>query len=503
MDTAITFPVGVVATPTKTSRSGSWADAHLVRWDGGKMRPVKGWEKYNYTSFASKVRAIHSWTTLIGIRYTAFLCEGHCYVDKGDGILVDISPDPPLSRPSDNLAQGGYGDNAYSFEEYGTPRPNRERDLAIPYGYYIDNWGANLVVMTGADGRLLQYDTAAIGAVLEPVENAPTGNTAFVITKQRHVVLFGAGGVYNRFAWCSQEEITNWSYADVTKTAGFYDLQPASPMVTAHVAGDEFVFWTADGTMYVSQYIGVPFIYNYNAIASGATPVSPMSVASVGNGIIWNSFGGFWKYDQSVLDGIPCDIWSYITDDINTPKARYNAAMVGVTTKSEVWWFYPSTGETENNKCVIFNYKDMWWSKALLNRACGFTSSYINRPIMSDGDNVYEHESGWYYQGADLPWATTYTLNVGGGAALSTIMPSLPDIEGDPASLVFKMAYSFQRNNEKVEYETSELALNSIGRIPFRDTGRDFRLTVKQVVAGDGPWTMGDLILDLVQRGTV
>lgn len=502
MDTAISFPIGVVASPTKSSRTGSWAAAHLMRWDGGKLRPCEGWSAFDYGAFASKVRAIHSWLTLTGLKYTAFLCESHCYVDRGDGILFDVSPDVPITPPDSNMEAGGYGDNVYSFGDYGTPRPDREVVGLVPGGYYVDNWGANLVVMTSVDGRLLQLDTSNPANKLTVVAGAPTGNRSFVVTKQRHVMVFDAGGVTGRFAWCSQEDINDWSYADVTKTAGFYDIQPLSPIVTAWRAGDEVCFWTADSTMYVVRYLGVPYVYNYNAIASGVTPVSPQSVARVSNGIIWASSGGFWKYDQSVIDSIPCPVWSWITDDSDAARARFTSAMVPIPTKGEVWWFFPSADATQNDRCAILNYNEGWWSQANIGRTCGFGASYVSRPVMSDGAKVYEHENGNYYGGAEKPWATTFTMNVGSGTLLSTIAPSMPDLEGPTSGLSFRLDYRIQRNDEAPVFNTGDMAVGPDGRVPFRVTGRDFRLTVKQTGDGIGPWTFGDLLLNVIGRGT-
>ena len=41
------------------------------------------------------------------------------------------------------------------------------------------------------------------------------------------------GGSFRRFAWCEQEDFTNWSYGDLTTQAGFIDIEPASPIITA------------------------------------------------------------------------------------------------------------------------------------------------------------------------------------------------------------------------------------------------------------------------------
>lgn len=500
--TPLTLPAGVVATPTKKSRSANWADANLVRWEDGKLTPIGGWERIGYTAPASKIRAIHTWTLINGQQCTAYLCEGHCYVDTGDGVLLNISPTTAITPPG-ALSAGGYGDNVYSYGDYGTARPDVDRPKPITPGYYIDNWGQNLLVMTSTDGRLLMWDPTTPGYVLEPVANAPTANRAFVVTKQRHVMLFSAGGVFNRFAWCSQEDIENWSYTDVTKTAGFYDIEPASPIITACAVGNEVVFWAASGDMYVARYIGVPFVYSYEAISEGGVPLSPMSVCATPNGAIWVSSDGVWKYEASTVEPVYCPIWTWVTENYNDIRARYSASIFQLNTKSEVWWLFPDANNEENTRAIIWNYKEGWWTKARIRRTCGSSSSYTTFPIMSNGLDVFKHESGFYYntQGEETyPWATTFTLNAEAGVILATCMPMLPDITGQVNGVDFELSYTIPRAGG-AERLSGRKMVGPGGYVPFRDTGRDFRLTVRQRTNGIGPWTVGECLTDFIGRG--
>lgn len=501
------LPAGVVSTPTKTSRSANWRDANLIRWSGDKLTPVGGWEKIAYSAPASKVRAIHTWTTLSGIQMTAYLCEGHCYVDTGDGLLTDISPTVPIVQPGDSL-QGGYGDNVYNFSTYGTPRPDRTDIGPITPGYYADNWGQNLVVMTGADGRLLQWDPSVVGAKLTAVAGAPTGNRAFVITPQRHVMLFGAGGIFNRFAWCGQEDISDWNYASVTSTAGFYDIEPSSPIITASKAGDEVVFFTSAGDVFRSQYIGVPYVYNYEKVGNGITPVSPMSIEDTPIGAVWCSFNGFWKYEAGSVVPVACNVWTWITDRAEGFYSRFNAVMVPINSFSEIWWFFPDKEGTENSHYIIWNYKEGWWSVGQLKRTCGASSTYQTQPLMSDGTGIFKHESGWFYATDDdylYPWAETFSINAQGGGRLATFWQLLPDFEGRIDGVAWSLDYNIPRSDASQgrNMASGDKLINSKnGYVGFRDTGRDFRLTVKQIINGIGKWSVGEHQFDIRPRGS-
>ena len=114
----IEIPPGVVSTATKKQRSSNWSEVNLMRWREGQLMPmggqakltnvVGGTEKY---VFASRCKKIHSWYSLDGINRTAYLCEGHLYVDVG-GALFDISPSQPIAPPTGLV--GGFGDGVYS-----------------------------------------------------------------------------------------------------------------------------------------------------------------------------------------------------------------------------------------------------------------------------------------------------------------------------------------------------------------------------------------------------
>ena len=81
----------------------------------------------------------------------------------------------------------------------------------------------------------------------KPVKNAPVGNRTFVVTAERHVMLFGPDGVANHFGWCSQEDIEDWNFASVENTAGFYAIEPASRIINAMAAQYSIIFWTVQG----------------------------------------------------------------------------------------------------------------------------------------------------------------------------------------------------------------------------------------------------------------
>ena len=109
--------------------------------------------------------------------------------------------------------------------------------------------------MASSDGRLLRWipgpPTEPEGPNLaKPVENAPIGNRTFVVTAERHVILFAMDGVTNQFGWCSQEDIEDWDYSDLTSSASFYEIEPAAPFLAAQATRFGVLAFTVVGTYF-------------------------------------------------------------------------------------------------------------------------------------------------------------------------------------------------------------------------------------------------------------
>ena len=78
----------------------------------------------------------------------------------------------------------------------------------------------------------------------------------FVITPERFVIICGSfqdgtdstasngGGGFNRFAWCDQENPGAWDYSNVVSQAGFLDVEPSSPIITALCTRTGTLIWT-------------------------------------------------------------------------------------------------------------------------------------------------------------------------------------------------------------------------------------------------------------------
>lgn len=607
----IQIPPGVAAMATKKMQSSNWSEVNMVRWREGQLTPMGGQAQFTNVvggveqyQFASRCKAIHGWYDLAGTYHIAYLCETNLYVDTG-GTLVDITPAGGITVPAGLV--GGYSDDVYNIDDYGTPRaiPGSVAITKVPDAYSLDNFGAILYAMTSADGRLLMWDpsqgppgvagtanaTAAwtttsstipvpagltwiqpgmsvysltasqpVGAVqtysgttltlTAPAANAShgtadqleIGNVAivqppnagrgpvphgrcFVVTQERFLMIFGStqdgtagsGGSSRRFAWCDQENPGAWDYTNVTSQAGFLDIEPASPIICAIETRVGILFWTAK-KCYVSQFLGIPYVYNYVELADNCTPWSPQSVTTTSSLTLWFSEQGVFSFDGTSVMPVQCMVRPWIDDNIDPIQVRELSFAAHLSEFSEWWWFFPIQGLPYNARAAIYNYKEGWWTQAQMSRSAGITSSYTSHPIFADDFVAFQHEVGASYQNAVgnlpvvQPFAESFDLNINSGSKLTTVKQMIPDVEAvgatDPTSIanaIANLRYSlFYRNSRSLgapELQTPLITPRPDGYVDFRATGRDVRLRIDVAGAVIQPFTLGQHLIDAVPRG--
>ena len=212
-----------------------------------------------------------------------------------------------------------------------------------------------------------------------------------------------------------------------------------------------------------------------------------------------------------------CLVRPWVDDDIDLLEVREQACLVHVGDFNEVWWFFPQDGQTKNTRCIIYSYKEGWWSMGRMGRTAGITSSYTAHTIMADDLIAYQHEvPSAYPADTDLPWAETYDLNLNSGATLTTVKQLIPDIDGAVANVLYSLFYRISRSvgvdaNGNVivapELQTPPRQVRLTATSTFASTGRDIRLKI-EIGAPPGqprpdvrPVTVGQHLIDSVPRG--
>ena len=211
---------------------------------------------------------------------------------------------------------------------------------------------------------------------------------------------------------------------------------------------------------------------------------------------------GAWAFDGSQVVPVQCLVRDWINDSVDPIAVRQQACGVHLGEYSEFWWFFPENGQKFNTRCVIYNYREGWWSQGRMKRSAGISSDFNSFSIMANDYTAYKHETGISYpDGTELPWAETYVLNIGSGANLSTFKQLMPDLDGDSTKLGFSLYYKMDRTDQTVEQVTPIKQIRSGGYVDFRTTARDFRLRISSVGTDVPPYTLGQHLIDFVARG--
>ena len=90
-DAKITLQAGVNSLLTPTANTTSWAACNLIRWQGGQVQPLGGWQLFSPTPMAGTCRKIQIWSDLASNEYLAAGTNERLYIYGAAG-QTDITP---------------------------------------------------------------------------------------------------------------------------------------------------------------------------------------------------------------------------------------------------------------------------------------------------------------------------------------------------------------------------------------------------------------------------
>jgi len=485
----LTLPPGLYKNGTAYQSKGRWHDANLVRWCEGTLRPVGGWRKKSNSQVSGIPRAILAWRDNNANRNIAIGTPSKLYYMSETGNLTDITPTTFTVGDTNSTIKLGYGNGAYGSYAYGVRRPDNEA-ITPATTWSLDTWGQNLVACSSKDGKLLQW-SLNIANNAAAITNAPTGCAGLVVTDQRILFALAPGGNVRKVAWSDQEDNTTWTAAD-TNQAGDIELQTSGAIQCAKRARGEVVIWT-DMDVHVASYIGPPFVYGFQRIASGCGVIAKCAAAAIEGGAVWMSQSGFWLYDGSVRS-VPCDVEDYVFSNMNTTQAAKISAFHN-SDWAEVWWLYPSASSNEIDSYVAWNYRENHWTIGTLTRTCGVERGAFEFPMMMGSDRyVYEHEVGYDYDGG-MVYAETGPLEIGNGERVVCARQLIPD-EKMVGAVRVAFKGRFTPNGDEQTYGPYTV---DDGYTDVRFTARQIAFRVEGVELGD--WRVGNFRLDVVAGG--
>lgn len=486
----VQIPPGMYRAGTEYQSRGRWYDGSLVRFYAGVIRPVGGWEQINPSAaLTGRPCAAFGWRpnlSSIG-RYLAIGTEQKAYVYDGSS-TTEITPTSFTTGLASATTDGGYGAGLYGAGTYGTPRSGQGGVTPIDF-WHFDAWGENLVGCYTADGRLLEWDLNTSND-FAAISNAPTSCRGLVVSAERMLFALGAGGDVRKIQWSDQEDNTTWS-AGTTTTAGDLLLSTDGRIVTGErVRGGILVHTDTD--VHLVTYVGAPFYYGVERIGDNCGIVSANAKVSAGVLTAWMGENGFWVYDGYVKP-IPCDVHDYVFSDINRVQISKVAAWHNGEF-GEIWWHYPSGGSTENDRYVVWNYREGHWSIGQLERTAGVGEGAWRYPIATDASGYwYEHEKDFDADGA-ARFLESGPLEIPPGERMSWLNQCIHDESESVDALELTIKTKF--TPEGTEYTAGPYTLDAAnGYTDVRAQGRAYKLRFDEV--SEVAWRLGTMRFDV------
>ena len=309
-----------------------------------------------------------------------------------------------------------------------------------------DNFGEDLI-FNEKDGFVFYWDktlgtSSRAQNLIELSDAAPTKSRKVIVSERdRHVICFGANPINTstqdrllvRFS--SQENPFLWT-PTATNTAGSLRIGTGSEIVTAVKTRREMIILT-DTSVHSMQFIGPPFTFGINQLASSITVRGFNSAVAVGDSVFWMGYDRFYIYDGRV-QVIPCSVRDHVFKDFN--ETQSDKIYAGVNSAfGEVFWFYPSQtnaiangGNGENDKYVVYNYDQKIWYVGSLARSSWLDRGVYQYPMATDSNLVYNHEKGNDNDGtAFTSFIESSPIDVQDGDQFVFLRRMIPDISFD------------------------------------------------------------------------
>jgi hypothetical protein len=484
------IPSGVYRNGTDLQSNGRWRDANLIRWIDNTMRPMGGWRTRSDNAAAAPVRGMLSWIDNSNDRWIVGGTYNKLYVWTQAGVRHDITPASFTAGRDDAAAFTGYGGSFYGSYAYGIERPDTVR-IQPATSWALDTWGQNLVGCTEDDGKIYEW-ALATGTPAAVIANAPTSNRSLVVTEERFLFALGAGGNPRKVQWSDREDNTTWTPA-ATNEAGDLELNTSGQIMAGiKVRGQTLILTSTDA--HVANYVGPPYVYGIERVGSSCGLAANKAISVVDAGAFWMGAHAFYAYTGGAVQEIQSEVADYVFNDMNRGQVS-KAFCVTNSNFGEIFWFYPSSQSTENDRYVVFNYIENTWYIGSLGRTAGVDAGAFRKPLWVDADNykIYEHEIGYDY-GSLTPFAETGPIMLGSGDTVASVTEMIPDekTQGD-VNVTFKTR--FYPNGVERDYGPYTMSTPT----SLRFTGRQMRMRVSAVELGD--WRVGVNRLDVVAGG--
>jgi hypothetical protein len=299
-------------------------------------------------------------------------------------------------------ASTGYGVGGYGAGGYGTgvaPSITVSGNPITATDWSLDNWGEIFVACPVNQPIFIWSPNSGIKQS-GIVPNCPTVNDGvFVAMPQRQMIAWGSTftGIQDPLLirWCDVNDYSVWS-ATLTNQAGSYRVPRGSRIVGCIQGPQQGLVWT-DLAVWAMQYVGPPYVYQFNELGTGCGLISRKAAGSMNGTVYWMGQSQFFKLGGSGVELITCPIWDVIFQDLD----RDNLDKIRIAPNSrfgEISWYYPTQSNGgEVNAYVKYNVSLNTWDFGTLSRTAWINESVLGAPIgsapVSTQNLIYQHET--------------------------------------------------------------------------------------------------------------
>jgi len=391
--------------------------------------------------------------------------------------------------------------------------------------YYVFEVDGLTFKLLDASGTAINTSTTGSGSVSKIVDAPTLQNNLTVSDTSRFILVFGTND-YNSgvldpmlIRWSNQDDIYNWT-PDATNQAGFVRLSHGSQIITTVQTRQEIVVFT-DSSVYSLQYLGPPYVWAPQLLGDNISIMSPNSAVIASGVVYWMGVDKFYAYDGRVQT-LNCDLRRYVFQDLNQGQSLQVCCGTNEGF-NEVWWFYPSSDSTVNDRYVIYNYLEKVWYYGTIGRTAWLDSGLRQYPIGATYSyNLVNHEQG-LNNGQDTSvvaidaYISSSEFDIGDGHNFGFVWRVLPDLtfgdsvsdtQGNPASVTMTL-YGLTNSGSGRTSSASQPVYNSsayditeefTGQIYTRMRGRQMIFKVGSNQIGT-TWQLGAPRIDIRPDG--
>lgn len=247
----------------------------------------------------------------------------------------------------------------------------------------LDNWGEDLVACRrGGKIFYLNVDASITPERAVVVSAAPSINNYIRVSpNDRHLISYGSQefgtSEYNPLLvrWSDQENFNNWT-PSISSTSGEVILAGGTEIRGAIRSRNAIFVWT-DSSMYTQQFVGPPFVFNFQQVGTNCGLIAPHAAIDVDGIAYWMGENNFYAFDGRVRN-LPCTVRRYLYDSFN--EVNKDKVFAGINSEfNEIIWLYPDQNSIEPNSYIIFNYKENTWAFG-----SSFYSTFSDHSIFED-----------------------------------------------------------------------------------------------------------------------